>query len=67
MIVLPDLASFLNNFTMDNALKLSSPDVGSSNKIREGSVTSSTPIDTLFLSPPERVLWKAPPIGVLAT
>lgn len=67
MMVLPFLASFLSNFTMDKALKESRPEVGSSRRINEGSVISSTPIETLFLSPPDKVLWKVPPIGVLAT
>jgi hypothetical protein len=65
IIVLPFLASFLRSFTMERALKLSRPEVGSSSKIRDGSAINSTPIDTLFLSPPESVLWKVPPRGVL--
>ena len=54
-MVFPDLAKFFSNFTIDNALKLSIPDVGSSNKIKLGSVISSTPIAVRFLSPPEIV------------
>lgn len=67
MTVLPFLANFFKILTILSALKLSSPDVGSSNRIRDGSVMSSTPIATLFLSPPESVLWKTPPIGISAT
>jgi len=37
------------------ALKLSNPEVGSSSRIIDGSVISSTPIATLFLSPPDNV------------
>jgi hypothetical protein len=46
------------------ALKLSNPEVGSSRRRTEGSVISSTPIDALFLSPPDNVLCFAEPIGV---
>lgn len=35
------------------ALKLSSPDVGSSSNMIGGSVISSTPIEVRFRSPPE--------------
>ena len=41
------------SLTIDVALKLSRPDVGSSKKIIEGSVIISTPIAVLFRSPPE--------------
>lgn len=66
-MVLPLLANFLSNFTIESALKLSSPEVGSSSRSIEGSETISIPIETLFLSPPERVLRKVPPIRVFAT
>jgi hypothetical protein len=48
-------------------MKLSSPDVGSSKIIKDGSVISSTPMAVLFLSPPERVFLKREPIGVFDT
>ena len=64
IMVFPDLAKFFSNFTIDNALKLSRPDVGSSNKIKLGSVISSTPIAVRFLSPPEIVFWAILPTGV---
>jgi hypothetical protein len=68
IIVLPfSLASLWSNYTILSALKLSSPEVGSSSKTREGSVISSTPIDVLFLSPPDRVFFVADPITVSAT
>lgn len=51
---------------MLNALKLSSPDVGSSKSINDGSVTNSTPIAVLFFSPPEMVLDRTEPILVSA-
>jgi hypothetical protein len=47
---------------MDNAWKLSNPDVGSSKRINEGFVIRATPIAALFLSPPERCLCAAEPI-----
>jgi len=47
-----------------SALKLSSPEVGSSKRIKLGSVISSTPIAVLFLSPPEIVLLNTLPTGV---
>jgi len=48
----------------DVAVKESRPVVGSSKKINCGSVISSTPIDVLFLSPPETPLISGPPIFV---
>ena len=50
--------------TIESALKLSRPEVGSSSKIIDGSVISSTPIAVLFLSPPESDLNLAFPIKV---
>lgn len=41
------------SLTIVVALKLSSPEVGSSKKMIEGSVINSTPIAVLFRSPPE--------------
>ena len=52
--------------TTDMAVNESRPVVGSSKKIRLGSVISSTPIDVLFLSPPDTPFIRAPPILVLA-
>ena len=55
--VLPFLwAKSANSFTIEVALKLSRPEVGSSRKIIEGSVIISTPIAVLLRSPPEIVL-----------
>jgi len=48
----------------DVAVKESSPVVGSSKKTKLGSVISSTPIDVLFLSPPDTPLTRGPPILV---
>lgn len=60
-------ASFYKSFTMFKALKLSNPEVGSSRRIKDGSVMSSTPIAVLFLSPPEIVLCMWDPTGMSAT
>lgn len=46
------------------AVNESNPVVGSSKNIIWGSVISSTPIDVLFLSPPETPLTRGPPILV---
>jgi hypothetical protein len=62
MIVFPFLAYYYNSFTMEYALKLSKPEVGSSRSIKEGSVISATPIATLFLSPPESSFFFYEPI-----
>ena len=67
MTVLPCLAIFLSNLIIYKDLKLSKPDVGSSNIIIDGSVISSTPIDVLFLSPPDIVFFYTDPTGVFAT
>jgi len=40
--------------------------VGSSKKIKLGSVINSTPIDVRFLSPPDTPFTKGPPIFVSA-
>lgn len=47
-----DLHLFSNNRT-ELAVLASSPEVGSSRKSTEGSMTSSMPMLVLFLSPPE--------------
>ena len=47
-----------------NAVELSRPLVGSSQRRRLGSVISSYPILVLFLSPPEIPLTRTPPIRV---
>lgn len=46
------------------AVNESRPVVGSSRKIRLGSVISSTPIEVRFLSPPETPFTSGPPILV---
>jgi len=50
--------------TTCRAVELSSPVVGSSKKSIEGLVRSSTPMDVLFLSPPETPLIKELPTFV---
>ena len=57
------LSSFSNSTTC-RAVELSNPVVGSSKKSIEGLVSSSTPIDVLFLSPPETPLIKELPTFV---
>ena len=64
MIVLPLVVSSLSVSMTEVAVKESNPVVGSSRKIRFGSVMSSTPIDVLFLSPPDTPFTKGPPILV---
>jgi len=49
---------------MLNAVKLSSPEVGSSKKIEQGSLTNSYPIEARFFSPPEIPLTNKPPTNV---
>jgi len=66
-MVLPFLANLLSSLTIDKALKLSKPEVGSSNKMIGGSVINSTPIAVLFFSPPDKTFLKADPIGLFAT
>jgi len=66
MIVRPLLARSFRVSMTDVAVKESRPVVGSSRKIRFGSVISSTPIDVRFLSPPETPLINGPPIFVFA-
>ena len=63
-IVLPLLARSLNISMTEVAVKESNPVVGSSRKIKLGSVMSSTPIDVLLRSPPETPLINGPPILV---
>ena len=48
----------------DVAVNESKPVVGSSKKIRLGSVISSTPIEVRLRSPPETPLTRGPPILV---
>lgn len=64
MTVLPLKAKSLRISITDVAVNESRPVVGSSKKIRLGSVISSTPIEVLFLSPPETPLTRGPPILV---
>jgi len=62
--VLPFYANYFNKLITFRAVSLSSPVVGSSRNIILGLVSSSTPIDVLFLSPPEIPLINSPPIKV---
>lgn len=65
-IVLPfNAKSFKVEMTLQ-AVALSKPVVGSSKKIRLGLVNNSTPIEVLFLSPPETPRIKLFPITVSA-
>jgi hypothetical protein len=64
--VFPFFAYLSNSLTIESALKLSSPDVGSSKRMREGFVINSTPIEVRFLSPPEMVFCITEPIIVSA-
>lgn len=63
-MVLPLLARSLRISITEVAVKESRPVVGSSKKMRLGSVINSTPIEVLFLSPPETPLIRGPPILV---
>ena len=63
-MVLPSLARFLRIFITYVAVCESRPDVGSSKKIKLGLVINSTPIEVLFLSPPEIPFTNSPPIFV---
>ena len=47
------ICEFFSKLIMLYAVKLSSPEVGSSRKIAQGSLTISYPIDVRFFSPPE--------------
>lgn len=62
--VLPVKARSRNVSMTDVAVNESRPVVGSSKKISCGSVINSTPIDVLFLSPPDTPLMSGPPIFV---
>lgn len=62
--IFPLLASVFKIQTTISAVKVSRPEVGSSQNITSGSVINSTPIDTLFHSPPEHPLMKLFPIFV---
>lgn len=64
-MVLPYFARELRSFITWVAVNESRPVVGSSKNIRLGSVMSSTPMDVLFLSPPETPLMRYPPMNVL--
>uniref|UniRef100_A0A7C9EFZ7 Secreted protein n=1 Tax=Opuntia streptacantha TaxID=393608 RepID=A0A7C9EFZ7_OPUST len=68
MIVLPLVsAMFFNMSTICSADVLSSPDVGSSRMSTLGSWMTSTPMDTLLLSPPEIPRIPSLPTRVPAT
>jgi hypothetical protein len=64
MTVLPATERSLKVSITEVAVKESSPVVGSSKKMSYGSVISSTPMEVLFLSPPETPLMRGPPILV---
>jgi len=64
MTVLPVCARSLRVSMTDVAVNESKPVVGSSKKMRLGSVISSTPIEVLFLSPPDTPFTRGPPILV---
>ena len=64
MTVLPLKARSLRSSITEVAVKESRPVVGSSKKIKLGSVISSTAIEVLFLSPPDTPLNFSPPILV---
>lgn len=66
MTVLPQAAMSLKTDTTVVAVNESKPVVGSSRKIKSGSVMISTPIDAHFLSPPDTPLTIGPPILVSA-
>jgi hypothetical protein len=53
MIILPESASFLIVVQTPRVMYESSPDVGSSAKIIEGSLSNSVPKAKRFFSPPE--------------
>ena len=62
IMVLPSLwAISLKSLQIFTALNESKPDVGSSSRIKLGSVINSTPIDVLLRSPPEIVFFKILP------
>jgi hypothetical protein len=53
IVLLSFLQIVLRRFIIENAVKESNPDVGSSSIMHFGSLTSSYPMDVLFRSPPE--------------
>jgi len=63
-MVLPYFESSFSVSITEVAVKESNPVVGSSKNIKLGSVISSTPIDVLFLSPPDTPFTNGPPILV---
>ena len=58
------MARFRKISITEVAVKESSPVVGSSRKIKLGSVINSTPIEVRLRSPPETPLTRGPPILV---
>lgn len=63
---LPCIASFFKTSSTWRAVVESRPVVGSSRKIKLGLVMSSTPMEVLFLSPPDKPLMKVLPTLVSA-
>ena len=57
MTVLPWLASLLSVSTTVAAMKLSRPEVGSSQNMMLGLVNTSLASDSLFLCPPDIPFW----------
>ena len=56
---------FLSNRTILNALDESKLEVGSSKSKRQGSRSTSFPIQTLFLSPPDTPFLSPPPPPII--
>lgn len=66
IVLFLEWASFFKRLIITKAVKESRPDVGSSSRMQYGSLTNSTPIEVLFLSPPEIPLIIALPMSVSA-
>jgi len=67
IIVLPAVAYSCMSYITTSAVNESSPEVGSSKKIMEGSVIVSSAIQTRLICPPDRPLDKTEPIKLSAT
>ena len=62
MVLFYCTAKFFNYYIIKKEVKLSRPDVGSSNNRTFGSVKISNAIEVLFLSPPLIPFKNTPPI-----